>query len=76
MSNGTVVEKGSYVKLNTRKIKKQMAAFRDSMESMLPDDEYSSSHSDFPELSEPAFIRRATCSDMDCGPMRASYIFL
>jgi len=68
MFNDVVVEERVYGTLDVRQVNRQMAVIRES--------EGSPSHSDFLGLAEPAFIRRSTCFDADCGVIKAGYIFL
>ena len=76
MSNDILVEKGIYGTLDVRQVKQQVAVTQDLMRSVLWEGQHSSSHSALRGLGEPPFIRRATCSDTDCGAMRAGYVFL
>ena len=76
MSSDSVAEERAYGKMDTQKVKQQMALFQDLMRSAFREGEHSSSHSDLIGLVEPPFIRRSTCSNTDCSTMRAGYIFL
>ena len=78
MSNSIVVEEGACGIMDALLVKQQVAATQDMMRPMVREceHEYLSSHSDSTGLAEPSFIRRSTCSDTDCGVMRAGYIFL
>ena len=78
MSNSIVVEEGACGTMDAMRVKQQLAATQDMMRPMgrASKHEYLSSHSDSTGLAEPSFIRRSTCSDTDCGVMRARYIFL
>ena len=68
MSNDIVLEERVHETLDVRQVNRQMEVIRESAGSP--------SHSDFLGLTEPAFIRRSTCFDADCGVIKAGYIFL
>ena len=76
MTSDSVAEERVCGKVDTQKVKQQMALFQDLMRSAFREGEHSFSHSDLIELVEPPFIRRSTCSDTDCSTMKAGYIFL
>ena len=78
MSNSIVVKEGACGTMDALRVKQQMVETQDRIRPMVREceHEYLSSHSDSTGHAEPSFIRRSTCSDTDCGVMRAGYIFL
>ena len=77
MSNTMMLEVGACRTWDPRPVRRQTPLISDYINSvLLQEDEHWSDHSDLAGLDEPPFIRRSTCSDTDCGVMRAGYIFL